>query len=112
VAAAAVSPAELALLDEAISLIVARSTELAAEIDPEAKAPVDMILDHARETGEQVQDMVSRGRSEALRRINSDIGEVMDLIMLMQLEKGHAPADDALTLLLQLKRELETLRAA
>jgi hypothetical protein len=37
-----------------------------------------MILDHARETGEQVQDMVSRGRSEALRRINSDIGEVMD----------------------------------
>jgi hypothetical protein len=35
----------------------------------------------------------------------------MDTIMLMQLEKGHAPADDALTLLLQLKRELETLRA-
>jgi hypothetical protein len=35
----------------------------------------------------------------------------MDLILLMQLERGHAPADDALTLILQLRRELETLRA-
>ena len=40
-----------------------------------------------------------------------DLGEVMDLILLMQLERGHAPADDALTLILQLRRELETLRA-
>ena len=70
---------------------------------------MDLILDHARETGERVQALVARGQSDAMRRINSDVGEVMDLIMLMQLEKGHAPADDALTLILQLKRELETL---
>ena len=91
---------------------MARSAELSNQIDPEAKVPVDLILDHARETGELVQAVVSRGRSDELRRINIDIGEVMDLIMLMQLEKGHAPADDALTLILQLKRELETLSAA
>jgi len=72
--------------------------------------PVDLILEHVRETTEQVQGLVARGGSEDLRRIGSDVGEVMDIIMLMQLEKGHAPADDALTLLLQLKRELETLR--
>ncbi len=111
VAANPVSAAENALLDEAIGIIVSRSAELVAEIDPAAKAPVDMILDHARETGELVQGVVARGRSEDLRRINSEAGEVMDFIMLMQLEKGHAPADDALSLILQLKRELETLRA-
>lgn len=112
VASAPIPDVEQHLVDEALGVIVARSTDLAAEIDPEAKAPVDLILDHVRETGEQVQSVVSRGLSEELRRINVDLGEVMDLITLMQLEKGHAPADDALTLLLQLKRELETLRAA
>ena len=99
-----------ALLDEAIGLITARSTQLEQEIDPQGKVPVDLILDHSRDTTEQVMAMVSRGQSDALRKIGGDLGEVMDLIMLMQLEKGHAPADDALTLLLQLKRELETLR--
>lgn len=106
-----VSGAEQVLMDEAIGLILSRSAALEQEIDPEAKVPVDMILEHSRETGELVQAVVARGQSEALRRINSDLGEVMDLILLMQLERGHAPADDALTLILQLRRELETLRA-
>jgi hypothetical protein len=96
--------------DEAVALILLRSAELEREIDPEAKVPVDLILDHARETGDLLQAVVSKGKSDAMRRINGDLGEMLDLIMLMQLEKGHAPADDALTLLLQLRRELETLR--
>ncbi|MBL9051018.1 MAG: hypothetical protein JNK19_12990 [Tabrizicola sp.] len=103
---------ETEIVSEAINVIVARSAELQAEIDPDAKVPVDMILEHSRETTEQVMEIVTRGRSEELRRIKGDLGEVLDLIMLMQLEKGHAPADDALTLILQLRRELETLRAA
>lgn len=110
--ATGVSGAEVDLLDEAINLIVARSRELEQEVDPDGKVPVDMILDHSRETTELVLAIVSRGQSEGLKRVGSDLGEVTDLIMLMQLEKGHAPADDALTLILQLKRELETLRAA
>ncbi|MFN3993730.1 MAG: hypothetical protein ACK4IU_12560 [Tabrizicola flagellatus] len=103
--------ADAGLADQAIALIVSRTAELEREVDPEGKVPVDLILDHTRETGEQLMNLVSQGRSEAMRRINGDLGEVLDLIMLMQLEKGHAPADDALTLLLQLRRELETLRA-
>lgn len=108
--AAALPTTEQGLVEEAVGLIAVRSAGLAGVVDPEGKVPVDMILEHARETSEQLQNVVSRGRSEEMRRISSDVGEVMDLIMLMQLEKGHAPADDALTLLLQLKRELETLR--
>jgi hypothetical protein len=103
---------EHALLDQAIALIVKRSASLTDMIDPEEKLPIDLILEHGRETTEQVIDLLSRGGSAALRRINGDLGEVLDLIMLMQLEKGHAPADDTVTLLLQIRRDLETLRAA
>ncbi|MFZ1510038.1 MAG: hypothetical protein WAT35_00215, partial [Tabrizicola sp.] len=108
---APVTGPEQALVDEALDLILSRSAALEQEIDPDSKVPVDLILDHTRETGELIQAVVARGKSEPLRRINSDLGEVMDLILLMQLERGHAPADDALTLILQLRRELETLRA-
>ncbi len=72
---------------------------------------MDQILEHSRETAEKVAEIIGRGASEHLRRIKADLGEVQDLIMLMQLEKGHAPADDAITLLLQLRRDLETLRS-
>jgi hypothetical protein len=100
------------ILDAAIALVMTRAADLAGWIDPEAKVPVDQILQHGRETAERLSEIIGRGQSESLRRIKGDIGEVLDLIMLMQLEKGHAPADDALTLLLQIRRELETLRAA
>lgn len=109
-APAAMPGTDQALVDEALGLILSRSAALEQEIDPDAKVPVDLILDHARETGELIQAVVAQGKSEPLRRINGDLGEVMDLILLMQLERGHAPADDALTLILQLRRELETLR--
>jgi hypothetical protein len=103
---------ERTLLEQAINLIVTRSAALSDIIDPEEKLPIDLILEHGRETTEKVIDLLSRGGSAELRRINGDLGEVLDLIMLMQLEKGHAPADDTLTLLLQIRRDLETLRAA
>jgi hypothetical protein len=103
--------AEKLLLDQAVTLIVARSTELADQIDPDERLPVDLILENCRETAEQVQTLLNRGGTTHMRRISTSLGEVQDLIMLMQLERGHAPADDALTLILQLRRELETLRA-
>ncbi len=102
--------AEKLLLAQAVTLIVTRSTELADQIDPDERLPVDLILENCRETAEQVQTILNRGGTTHMRRISTSLGEVQDLIMLMQLEKGHAPADDALTLLLQLRREMETLR--
>jgi hypothetical protein len=118
VAAPAAAPAmpttvtgtEQGLVEDAITLIFARASDLAGQVDPDAKVPVDLILEHGRETTEQLSGILSRGTSPVLRRINADLGEVVDLILLMQLEKGHAPADDTLTMLLQLRRELETLR--
>jgi hypothetical protein len=111
-AAAPVPAAEQDLVGGAIRMIVDRSADLASAVDPEDKIPVDMILDHSRETVEQVISLLGTGKSSGLRRILADLGEIQDIIMLMQLEKGHAPADDALTLLLQIRRDLETLLAA
>jgi hypothetical protein len=108
--AAAIPLDDQALVDNAVRQIVARSAELVAVVNPDDKIPVDMILDHSRETVEQVMAVLGPARSTGLRRIVGDLGEIQDLIMLMQLEKGHAPADDALTLLLQIRRDLETLR--
>lgn len=109
---AAVAGSDLTLLDEAIALIIARSADLAARIDPAEKLAVDLIIDHGRRTIEAVSDILLRGTSPGLRRISTGLGDVLDLIMLMQLEKGYAPADDTLTLILQIRRDLETLRAA
>jgi len=104
--------ADLMLLDQAIGLIMSRAGELLSRIDPAGKLAVDAILDHGRKTIETVTELLSRGTSPGLRRISTGLGDVLDLIMLMQLEKGHAPADDTLTLILQIRRDLEILRAA
>jgi hypothetical protein len=111
-APASVPSAEQEVLDAAIRQIVARATDLSESVNPDEKIPVDMILDHCRETTEQVIAILDVAKSAGLRRIVGDLGQIQDLVILMQLEKGHAPADDALTLLLQIRRDLETLRAA
>jgi hypothetical protein len=95
-----------------VTLIVARAADLAGQVNPDEKVPVDLVLEHCRETTERVIAILARSTSAEVQRITGDLGEVQDLIMLMQLEKGHAPADDAITLLLQIRRDLETLRAA
>lgn len=100
-----------ALVAQTVELIQMRSVDLSDQIDPDDKAPVDMIIDHTRETVDQILGLLSRSGSAEIRRISTNIGEIQDLITLMQLEKGRAPADDALTLLLQLRRELETLHS-
>jgi len=107
-----VPASEHGILDQAVALIISRASDLERLIEPTEKPPVDLILDHGRETTEQVIEVLSQATSAELRRINGDLSEVQDLIMLMQLERGHAPADDAMTLILQIRRDLETLRAA
>jgi hypothetical protein len=108
---ATISAAEVGLLDLAIGLIGTRSAELFALIDVNEKLPADLILEHGCETTERVIEVISKGNSAEMRRIKGSLSELQDVIMLMQLEKGHAPADDTLTMLLQLRRELETLRS-
>jgi hypothetical protein len=107
-----IAPADHALVSEAIAALRARTADLAGILAGADKPPLDEVLDHSRATTEALADILGRSSARQIRRIAADLGEVQDLIMLMQLEKGAAPADDALTLILQIQRELETLLAA
>jgi hypothetical protein len=107
-----IAPADHALVSEAIAALRARTADLAGILTGADKPPLDEVLDHSRATTEALADILGRSSARQIRRIAADLGEVQDLIMLMQLEKGAAPADDALTLILQIQRELETLLAA
>ena len=111
-AVAAFADRDREILETAIHLIMQRAGELADRLRGVDKIPVDLVLDHGREVTERVADLLAESERPEVRRIAADLGEVQDLIMLMQLEKGHAPADDTVTLLLQLRRDLETLMAA
>jgi flagellar biosynthesis/type III secretory pathway ATPase len=107
-----IAPADRALVSEAIAALRDRSAVLSESLSGVEKPPVDQVLDHSRATTEALVEILSRSSARQVRRIAADLGEVQDLMMLMQLEKGAAPADDALTLLLQILRDLETLLAA
>lgn len=100
------------ILETAVGLIIQRAGELSDSLIGVDKVPVDLILDHCRDTTGLVADALVQSHTGAFRRISADVGEALDLIVLMQLEKGHAPADDSVTLLIQLRRDLETLLAA
>jgi len=43
---------------------------------------------------------------------HEDILEASEMMLLLRLEEGHGPAEDAVTLMLQLRREIATLMAA
>ncbi len=72
------------------------------------------ILKYCTETADKLVEMVTPNSAQesALQSIQDDMMEAADLILLMQMESGEGPAADAVTLLLQLQRELEVKIAA
>ena len=107
-----VSAADRAIVDAALGAMTASAAEIAARLTGADKIPVDFVLDHGRATTDRVAEILSHGTARGVRRIAADLHEVQDLFLLMQLEKGAAPAEDTLTVLLQIRRDLETLLAA
>jgi len=107
-----ISMADREIVDAAVRTLGERAAEVAKGVSEAAKLPVDMVVEHGRITAELLAEALSRSNAHQIRRIASDLHEVQDLLMLMQLEKGIGPADDTLTLLLQIRRDLETILAA
>ena len=63
---------------------------------------------------EHLMDLFSQDESgcEAADAFIDELSEASDMMILMQVESGDAPAADAVTLLLQLKRDMEMQLAA
>lgn len=108
----AISPEDRVVVNAAVTLLMSNAADLSAQLGATETVPMGMVLDHSLAATQQVGEILAQSDAQEIRRIASDLGEVQDLMTLMQLEKGAAPADDALTLLLQIRRDLETLLAA
>lgn len=106
------SPADMALVEAALARITAVADEMAASVAAATSVPVEDILDQSHAVTDDIAGILAKASARQVRRIAADLGEIQDLVLLMKLEKGPAPADDAVTMLLQIRRELETLRAA
>ena len=108
----AISKADREIVEAALETMMDRAVEVAIRISESEKLPVEMILEHGLVTADLVADALSNSNAPQIRRIAFDLNEVQDLMMLMQTEKGRGPADDTLTLLLQIRRDLETILAS
>ncbi|MGR3291699.1 MAG: hypothetical protein ACU0C9_10970, partial [Paracoccaceae bacterium] len=98
----------------AIDIIRAEADDLHQE-DKFGELPgASDILDECVNTANQLVEIFESGSSthSDCQELHDDLMEAADMMLLMQLEQGDGPAADAVTLLLQLRREMETSLAA
>lgn len=107
-----ISPADRAIVEAAVAVIADNAARMVDRIAGAKAVPVEDILDLGHATTDDVAAILAKAAARPIRRIATDLGEIQDLVLLMKLEKGPAPADDAITMLLQIRRDLETLMAA
>ena len=107
-----ISPDDRKVVESALQLMRERAAEVAALVEGAAKLPITDVVEHTRATADLLEEAISASKGRQIRRIATDLSEVQDLMMLMQMEKGAGPAEDTLTLLLQIRRDLETIVAA
>jgi len=72
------------------------------------------VLDHCATTANDLADICEGAdcSGEEMTNLRDDILEFVELMQLIQVEEGDGPAADAVTLLLQLRRDLEFRTAA
>lgn len=108
------SPARRELSRAAVDLLRRRAGELRDSMTVWGAAAGPQVLGHCLETMEQLVQRVTA--PEAPEAANAEVEALVmdaaDVILLLQSEQGMVPAADAVTLLLQLRRELEARLAA
>lgn len=101
-------------IPNALEYLKERSLSLTKFLPARYPENLSGILEHCTETADKLVEMVTPNSAQetALQGLQDDMMEAADLILLMQMESGEGPAADAVTLLLQLQRELEVKIAA
>lgn len=95
-------------LGRALEYLAGRTDEMVASMPRGGDVMRGFVLDHCLATATQLSDIL-RGAAPGdplAEGLQSDMAESMDMMLLMQLEQTGAAAEDALTLLLQMKKEL------
>ena len=104
----------VAIFADAIRFLKRRGETLSERAENLGEGNVKDILNQCVDGVEYLMDLFSQDDSgcEAADAFIDDLAEAQDVIVLMQVESGDAPAADAVTLLLQLRREMEMQLAA
>ena len=91
-----------------------RGDGLAEAIEKLAEGETKSLIDQCVSAVDHMTDLMSQDETDcdAVDAFIDELAEAQDMMVLMQVEDGDAPAADAVTLLLQLRRELEMQVAA
>lgn len=95
-------------VQKALDVLRDCADELLAASDTANGASTDRILARCSATAEQLVDLLSAGNPAdlTLEALREDVVEGEQMLMLLRLERGESAAEDSLTVLLQLKKEL------
>lgn len=102
------------LIAPTLTLLKSRASELSTTIANDAEYDAENILSHCLETTTQLVDAITDTAESAANvvALQHTILDAADVILLMQMENEADAAPDAVTVLLQIKRELEAELAA
>ncbi|MDQ2090887.1 hypothetical protein [Marimonas arenosa] len=102
------------ILDSAVKILTASGKELLREIDGEAAVDTDAVLERCAATIGALSSHLHETLSDdpALQQAQDSAREGEEMLMLFQLERGEDAALDAVTLLLQMRKELSIRESA
>ncbi|MEK6215720.1 MAG: hypothetical protein N2B03_00735, partial [Boseongicola sp.] len=104
----------VAIFQDAARLLQRRGDGLAETVATLEPGKSGALVNQCVDTVENLVDLFSQDDSgcPAADAFIDDLMDATDMMVLMQVESGDAPAADAVTLLLQLRRDIETKMAA
>lgn len=100
---------ERVLLEEARSVIAVYESDLASMLAEPDKWPEDMVLFSCEEAVAMLPGVLGDNPGPALSRIHTAVLEAQDALMAMKHEALETQSDDAVALVLQVRREIEAL---
>lgn len=97
-----------AVIRKALGVLRGCADELIAVGGPAHGDTTDHILERCNATAHDLVELMSEneGGSDALESVREDVIEGEQMLMLLRLERGDTAAEDSLTVLLQMKKEL------
>lgn len=95
------------LLGQAVSLLQTRAREMLEAADSDADVDTDKLLDECVDAVAALAGLMDReGDGTAEGELRADLQDGEEMLLLFQLERGEEAALDAVTLLLQLRKEM------
>ena len=104
----------VALFTDSIRFLKRRSDSLTNTAEELGEGNANGLIEHCVSAVEHLVDLFSQDETgcDAADAFIDELAEAQDMMVLMQIEEGDGPAADAVTLLLQLRRDMEMQLAA